>query len=526
MKKLFFACMIALLWAGMAWGDDEDYYKYKVFNLSSAREEIKEAAQGAISDTLTVYYFDGFDFEKYDPVNHPDLTELVEYAIEAIVEGKGDSRVTGYKPKEPMKICNKCNYKCEKGKICKICEPSKPCEPKEKVYSYSIIGHSQGGLRALGYIKQLKNKYPNDPNILNDIDAVITISGIDQGLKMLEGGLPELKNRVSRKINIVGNGLRAVAVTAIDISTLFNAAGGAGTGDPLLILAEGTVGFILETVGGTLLAIPRNNFAKAFSLVLSFLPKEIQAYWITAWLTADANLVPQIRDMIPGSKYISDNVVKKKPYPYWGKTGNKKLACEWQSTKILGIRIWYLWIGLVDEYALYTAYDSVPQFNTDVPVGFIAGLDSKTLNMIEDESVKKTVNDSMKVAETTFGVAQGWHIAKCFGPVGLVTGSVTYANDADKARRFIANFESEFNVLKGSNQNDGLVALENQYIPKSFTDPDTKITTQHLHAVLGKTKEGYEGIRNRNHKNIVETSEAFMIANKMIEDARILRGRP
>jgi hypothetical protein len=46
---------------------------------------------------------------------------------------------------------------------------------------------------------------------VNNIDAVITISGIDQGLKALDGGLGAFKSRASEKINIIGNGLRAAA---------------------------------------------------------------------------------------------------------------------------------------------------------------------------------------------------------------------------------------------------------------------------------------------------------------------------
>jgi len=553
MKKLFFVYTIALLWAGMAWGQDiRDKAYEKIYDIYADDSPVKSAAMTTGTDEkgkpveekifkyptiittkdengeevektvlkdLTVYYFDGFDFNDYK-ARDPDLNEMNKAEIDAIKNGYvykvGDyeKKVTGYKQDKTC-MCEK----CEPSKTCESCEireSVKICKPK--VYSYSIIGHSQGGLRALGYLTQLEKKYPDD---LNDIDAVITISGIDQGLKMLDGGLPAFKNRASRKINIVGNGLQAVGVASIDLGILSILL--SITGDPLIDLAGHLLGGVLETTGGALLMISNKRFAQALLMVLSFLPKRIQAYWLLAWITDDAEQVPQIRDMIPGSKYIENNVVKREPLdPFRAKTGKKVLTGEWRFKSFGIIKIWYFWIGLVDEYAWYTAYESVPQFNPDVPVGFIVGLDSKTLNMIEEKSDRDKARDGIKAAETAFGVAQGWHIAKCVGLIGLVTGSVTYANDADKARKFVANFESELNDLKGSTENDGFVALENQYIPKSFTHPTTKEETIHLNAVLGGTDEGYvkpHEYKNYNHKNIVENSDAFEKAHKLVLEA-------
>ena len=111
---------------------------------------------------------------------------------------------------------------------------------------------------------------------------------------------------------------------------------------------------------------------------------------------------------------------------------------------------------------------------------------------------------------------------------GLVTGSPVFAKDARLAREFMADFDSEMNILKGSNQNDGLVALESQYIPKSYKLPGATEPTIILNNVLGNTTKGYvepNEMKKYNHKNIAENKDAFKIAYEMVLEARILRGR-
>ena len=58
---------------------------------------------------------------------------------------------------------------------------------KKEAHDFAVVGHSQGGLRALAFATYLQN---NDAAGLNNLQAVVTVSGIDQGIKALDGGLP------------------------------------------------------------------------------------------------------------------------------------------------------------------------------------------------------------------------------------------------------------------------------------------------------------------------------------------------
>ncbi|MDR0495349.1 MAG: hypothetical protein LBG95_06965 [Treponema sp.] len=497
MKKLFCIWVIALLWAGIAWGEDKEFYK--IYDLLSS--DVEEYARGVKDENgeeafkkLNVYYFSGFDFEEY-AAKDPDLTTLVNYAIDAIYNQKDDEahkRVTRYDQKKTGKV------------------------------GYSIIGHSQGGLRALGYVKKLKDAYPNK---LNDIDAVITVSGIIQGASMLDGGLYEFRSKASRKVNTVANGLRAVSAASVDIGTIITAASVA-SGFPLTATAGGIIGGVLETVGTTALwLIPNDGTTQAMLLVLAFLPEKIRNYVAIAWFTAYERLLPQIRDMIPGSAYIKNNVVKKEELcKHKVKTGKQITVREWRYKMLGKMKVWYLWTGKVDEYKTCTEYKAVPQFDPDVPVGFIVGLDSNILNMSETAEEKEKARKGLKTAEATFGVAQGWHIAKCVGLIGLFTGSVTYASDADKARNLVANFNAVVAELIGSGESDGFVAAENQYIKGSYFNniPSKKLT--YLNRVLGEDKiNGYKEMTKNTHNNIMKSTGTFKAAYDMIIEGKKLR---
>jgi len=437
MKKFLFASCAVLL-AAQAWGNvPSDKYNSKIENLDKARYPITSNYRS------NVYFFGGFDFGGYKRTD-PSLKELTAGEVRAIQNGVAN-RVTphGNQP-------------------------------------YSIIGYSQGGLRALGYISQVPN-----PNL---IDAAVTVSGIDQGLKMLDGGLGAFKARGSGKINIVWNGLIAGA-NVFNFTPVLN---------PSILL--------------------RNQGSLAADIVFSIIPPSMRTYWQEAWLTTDPNRVPQIGDMIPGSAYIRDNVVKNENYTYRVKTGTR-LTTEWHSRKIWpGITIWYLWIGYVDVYGYVSVNKSLPQFNPNVPVGFIGGTNNKTLTMADGN--EKAVRDVVKGLEIGFAVVEGIHIAKCVFIIGLFNGSAIYAYDADRARRFMGNIDGEIYDIIGSSQGDGLVALSHQHLPQWFTEPDTGRS----YKVLPNRYLGFEKV-HANHQKITDNRDTWEHAGKMLIDGRDHRRR-
>jgi len=104
-----------------------------------------------------------------------------------------------------------------------------------------------------------------------------------------------------------------------------------------------------------------------------------------------------------------------------------------------------------------------------------------------------------------FTLAEAYHIVNCFGIIGLLTGSVTHASNADKARRLMGDINGMVNYITRSYDGDGLVAMANQYYPKSTLDSTGK-TKPLLTNVL--SKEDYLPV-NANHKTIETTQTTY-----------------
>jgi pimeloyl-ACP methyl ester carboxylesterase len=445
MKKFLFCTAFAVLLLGSVWSQEKDELKNKkIKNYTLVNR--------------TAFYLEGFDFANYK-ASDPTLEVLTDAEILAVRNGVS-------------------------GRVTKASG------------AYSIIGHSQGGLRALGYITRLKNQYGSAS--LNNIDAVVTISGIDQGLKALEGSpnsLSAFKVRVRDKINIVGNGFLAAA-GVFDFTPNF------GTIPIGFLPLRNTASNVVDT---------------SFGIVQFVVPKQFRPFVVEAWVSGN---VPQINGMTPQSTYITNNVVQTTVHYYKVKTGTQ-LTSEWRYKTVLGIKVWYLWVGYVDVYSTYSMNEATPKFDINVPVGFIVGTDSRTLSMGDNPG---QVNEVMRGFETAMGIVEGVHIVKSLLITGLINGSPGYAADANRAKRFFGNIESELNDLKRSTENDGLVAVESQFIPKTFRDPNTGVTRTKLNQVLRGGTNGYQAYPQTHHK-MATYSEAIAEAGQMILEGARKRGR-
>ncbi|OHE72508.1 MAG: hypothetical protein A2413_02780 [Treponema sp. RIFOXYC1_FULL_61_9] len=355
--------------------------------------------------------------------------------------------------------------------------------------TYSIVGHSQGGLRVLAYANQLKNKSAVE---YNRLDGIITVSGIDRGLLALDGGFGTLKARFNTDTNIIWRGFRA-GVGVFDIGST-----------------------------GILSGAPR-QIGDVSLLLSNFLPGEFRAYVKHALSDASEDSLAEIRDMMPGSTFIKENVANNKEFTYRVITGT---ASGWRLVQISTIfgKAWVPVYLTWNTYAYYSAYMDVPVFSNDIPVGYIVGLNNNTLSIMDpaaENDIRKKVSD-MKDA---FAKIQDIHFWKCVGIIGMFSGSAQYGYDAGQAKKWMANFDGELNELKGSGENDGLVAKESQYYPKKFTDPNTGEKLDVHTNVLGKTSEGYVGFPY-NHRQIWE--EAADVESKykeMVIEARTARVR-
>jgi len=449
MKRIIVFCVGVLLLVGVAWGQEirtdanSKIYDISRFSKGDYANKIKQLFVRTDNNLVSknVYYLEGFDFEKYNPSTSPKLKDMTNAEVSAVWNGLSNqvTRASG---------------------------------------TYSLIGHSQGGLRALGFITQTEKTHPGSEN---KIDAVITISGIDRGLKMLDDGLGGFKRRASANmINVLGNGL----LTATGIFDRYN------------IFA---------------MLLPRNCLTAAIDIVLELTPSSWRPYWLEAWRTTDPGKDSQLDSMIPNSTYINDNVVViTGTKTYKVKTGEKTVNTTITDRTTDGSWIIMPHTYTTEEYRYYTRTGTVTQFDANVPLGFIVGTDSNTLGMAEEK--EKTIRNALRGAEIAFGVIEGVHIAKCARIWGLFFGSAALAQDADKARRLMRYFDSALNDIKGSSENDGLVAVESQYIPRANMD----------NPVLWGGEKGYYEV-HQNHNKIEKLTDAYEIAQKMIIDGAKIR---
>jgi hypothetical protein len=200
--------------------------------------------------------------------------------------------------------------------------------------------------------------------------------------------------------------------------------------------------------------------------------------------------------MVPGSPFIKSNVADVREIKYKVQTGTKsQIKVRWKGIIPIFRRV------TQPVYSYYTAYEDMLKIDPNLPVGYIVGLKSSVLEMGDDpETVRKALNITAAVMD----VARGFHIGKSALIFGLFTGSIEHARAAGKAARFCRNFDGEFDDLKGSRENDGLVAKESQYYPKTFTNPTTNRVKVNHKRVLGNPEKGYVEMKKYNHKTIIQ----------------------
>ena len=96
---------------------------------------------------------------------------------------------------------------------------------------YAIVGHSQGGLRALAYANVIKQKaeQETDPemkakyqNAYDHLGAVITVSGIDKGIKLLEGGIGNVRAKALEKVDVLWKGVDSFFHSGLALGLLWD----------------------------------------------------------------------------------------------------------------------------------------------------------------------------------------------------------------------------------------------------------------------------------------------------------------
>lgn len=376
-------------------------------------------------------------------------------------------------------------------------------EDKDEIGKYAIVGHSQGGLRVLAYATMLERR-ANDMNLPEEeralakanferLGAVITMSGIDKGLKAIENDFSTLKSKLYEDVDILSNGFLGIA-SAI----------------PLIGLIPSTLRFFNISLTD-LIENPGKDF---YNMIIKMNPA-IEHYAVSGLFGAKYDQIAEIYDMIPGSEFIKKNVSETTTVTYKRQTGTRKYT-TWEKVGWL----WWWWVDHEEPvYTTYTAYKDNPKFSQDIPIGYIVGIESNTLSLLSEDE-EKEARELIKSFRKNFEEAQIANHVECYATLclGFLTGHYTAYRDCCKARDWCDNFDNEMNELKGSSENDGLVAKECQFYPRQFYNPVTGKYEEVHSNVLGKDPRGYTEVK-KNHADINCAEVKETIVMDMIKEA-------
>ena len=401
-KNLVVICMVIFL-IHFSYAVDENYYR-KIEETARVHCEMPghhtlEHADGIETNYI---FFEGFDFYNYIP-SKDGCQKMNEDAYIAAKHFMGD-------------------------------------EP------FVLIGYSQGGMRALAFSTYVKE---HDPKMYKQIAGIITLAGINRGLKMFEGYGSTLRVKSKSYSTIIFNGIRRFFS--------WNIIPGAAT--------TLTQEFFRDDVyDSILIAIAKSVITGSNS------PGAIDRVAYPLFKNENWNDYAQIRDMCPQSEFIKQYIVEEKSNTYKVQNGGAyRINIEWRRKWIffypVFIKQW------VPHYDIYHNMIENIKVDKNMPMTFIEGVKADTFQALVDQK-SENAKDIEKVKTTisgfgtAFRVAEGYYIAKCVLGVGLLDGSAKYAHDCKRAAEVCENPQSMLNDLVGSSDNDGLAARESQYLPK------------------------------------------------------------
>lgn len=350
---------------------------------------------------------------------------------------------------------------------------------------YAIVGHSQGGLRVLAYATMLERRI-TDSSLsaaerqkakanYNRLCAVITMSGIDKGLMAIENNFSTFKSKLIADGNIWLKGIRGVARVTI------------------------TTTLIERTVMGILGISKAEDIIKFLPIIL---PGFGESYIMSGWNGESYSKIPEVYDMVPGSDFIKTNVSSSSAVIY-----KKQIGINIINNILFG--------HTEPVYAFFIAIKDNPKFSSSLPVGYVVGTDSNTLGLAEEKEAE--IRKCCSVAADVFEVAHIINLAESY-ITGNLMGHYQAHEACCAARDWFRNVDDELNDLKGSSENDGLVAKGSQFYPKRFYNPVTAEYEEVHSNVLGKTSEGYVAVA-KNHEAINCDKTFNDIVIPMIEDA-------
>jgi len=351
-----------------------------------------------------VYYFSGFDFNNYRPSKF-GLLDIINQEYQVISRGGTYENI-------------------HSGSDYNVSKSDNP---------YVLIGHSEGGIRTLGYAtytEKLKND-GRDTEEFDKLKGIITISGANKGFKAMEGGVILLLYKLFNIADILAGGLRAINILA-----------------PSHYINTPSFSDTFRTVGlNYLLVFLTGPFAEKIRPIIDQSPDTINEE------------LAAIRDLVPFSSFANTYVCDAKVQVYKRKIGH--------TAKLILFPIPHM--TYVNEYEYYSVYrDENIRFNRDLPVAYIAGTDNNTIGMANeyeglDEIEIRKIIDGLALALLIAGNYHKSISVTTLGISNIFMDTERAAQDAEKARNFLINIDNELNKLKGSPDNDGFLAVESMY---------------------------------------------------------------
>lgn len=337
---------------------------------------------------------------------------------------------------------------------------------------FVFVGHSQGGLRALAMSTYLRQK---NPQLYKQLRGVITLSGIDKGLKLLENKGDTFRTNLHSDVQTLTNGVCGV-FKVFDFNVIAN--------NPFIDL------FVYDVI--------KASVSESVWIFASFLLGDIldftKGFGYPIMHNAKWNEYAQVRDMVPQSDFIKKYVLEEKSvYKQHKSKTERYLGVDWRKG-VFGIK-YPVFVWKNKPIVIKTQQVNM-KVDKNLPLTFLAGTNSNSLSLAPEDTennIKKGVN----IAKTLFRTGEYCHYAKCGFLIGLLTGSPAAAVDCNKAANWCDSFDYQIGELIGEQTHDGLVALSSQQLPTK-----SLVGTGYDTTVLNKTfKKEYS---DYNHKTIAD----------------------
>ncbi len=196
--------------------------------------------------------------------------------------------------------------------------------------------------------------------------------------------------------------------------------------------------------------------------------------------------------MMPESNFIRTHVAESVKNTYKVQIGTET-TLEVRYKKVLFVNVPYVVTVTTPVYETIVNYTDKLKIDDNLPIGYIVGVNSNSLAMGLDEATEANVRIGIAAASTVMKIAQGINLVKYCGSLGLLSSHKTYATYCENAANWLDNFDGELNELKGSSENDGLVAKESQYYPMSAhslvlgDESDCYVSMKYNHAAIDPT---------------------------------------